>query len=216
MIQPFSSCLDTCWNICPHVTFYLTDRAPPLSHPGRSTRRCWCRQTDIRGRSSPTRCYRTSGRSSWRRKWRWTPLCERGRRITLKNSDPLRRIHRKYFRFVTCTHRASLNGQFCPLGAPTRCSPAAQPAYPESWQSISCRRCWSRRWSPGCSPPCCGGTCCWSAYSRQTCTWTSLRRIKERLRIKTEEVNMQQDIYSFSPALPRFPLKQVSHNEGMD
>lgn len=73
---------------------------------------------------------------------------------------------------------ASLGAQFCPWAEPTRCCQATRLKCRGSWQSISCKHCWSRRWSPVCSPPCCGGRCCWSACSWQTCIWTSLMRDK--------------------------------------
>lgn len=78
------------------------------------------------------------------------------------------------------SYPAFLNAQFCPLIEPTRCCQATLPTCRGSWRSISCRHCWSHRWSRACSPPCCGGTCCWPVYSRQTCIWTNLTNEKEK------------------------------------
>lgn len=82
----------------------------------------------------------------------------------------------RYSNLIVSSYPASSNGQFCPSKVQTQCSRGAQLVYQGSWQSISCRRCWSHRWSPACSPLCCGGTCCWSACCWSTCTWTNLRR----------------------------------------
>lgn len=81
---------------------------------------------------------------------------------------------------IRLTYPASLNAQFCPLIAPTRCCQATLPKCRGSSQSISCRHCWSHRWSRACSPPCCGETCCWSVYSWQTCIWTNLMKEKDK------------------------------------
>lgn len=71
-------------------------------------------------------------------------------------------------------HLTSSNVLFCPWGEQRRCCQAAPPTCRGSWQSKSCRHCWSRRWSPVYSPLCCGETCCWPVYSWQTCTWINL------------------------------------------
>lgn len=160
-----------------HVTFYPRGRAPLLSHPERSTRRCWCPQTGTRERSSLTHCCRTSGRNSWHKIWHWIPL-ERGWTITFSHAASV--ATRELSGVIRFTYPASLNAQFCPLIEPTRCCQATLPTCQGSWQSISCRHCWSRRWSRVCSPPCCAGTCCWPVYSWQTCIWTNLMTERKR------------------------------------
>lgn len=83
------------------VTFYQRGRAPRWWRPGRSMKRCWCPRTDTRGRSSPIRCFQTSGRSSWRRIWHWIPLeGEEGRNVTV-NGQLLQRNYRHSFYFPT-------------------------------------------------------------------------------------------------------------------
>lgn len=145
----------------------------PLEHPGHSTTQCWFPQTDRAKRSWPTRCSQKTGRNSWRRRSRWSPLQER-RKLANIHRTPLKKTYYKNF----LTHPASSGVQFCPWAKQTRCSQVGQLACPENWQSRSCRRC-SHHWSPTGSPLCYAGRCCWWGDCRSACTWTNLKTRKE-------------------------------------
>lgn len=142
-------------------------------HPGNSTRQCWYPQTDRAGRSWPTRCSRTTGRNSWRRRSRWSRLQENTKLANIHHVL----LNTTHFR-NSPAHPASSGVRFCPWAKQTRCSQAGQPACPRNWQSKSCRRC-SHRWSPADSPLCYAGRCCWRGGCWSACTWTNLRTRKE-------------------------------------
>lgn len=62
------------------------------------------------------------------------------------------------------SYPACSDGLFCPWAGQRRCSQAAPPGFPGSWQNRPSRRCSHRQMSSD-SPSCCGGRSCWSLGS---------------------------------------------------
>lgn len=55
-------------------TFCQRGRAQRSTHPGHSRKRCWFPRTGTAERSWPTRCCQRTGRNSWCKRSRWSPL----------------------------------------------------------------------------------------------------------------------------------------------
>lgn len=55
-------------------TFCQKGRAQRSTHPGHSRKQCWFPQTGTAERSWPTRCCQRTGRNSWCKRSRWSPL----------------------------------------------------------------------------------------------------------------------------------------------
>ena len=118
---------------------------------------------------------------------------ERGIRMTLSHIAFM--SISELYALIRLTYPASLNAQFCPLIELTRCCQATPPTCQGSWQSISCRHCWSHRWSRACSPPCCGGTCCWPIYNWPSGIWTNLMKEKKGGTEREREVLLVWDLW---------------------